>query len=154
MAATPNYRNKKVIFTNCAPFTEINNTQVDNAKDIDVVMPMYNLIENSGIYWKTPGNLWKYDRDKPSVDNNNSVVDLPANINCSILFKFKEILTEQSNNNDIKNVEIILPLKYLSNFWRTLEMPLTNWEIHFILTWSGNSFLSMVLWQINCLYLQ
>ena len=60
--ADANNSNKKVIFTNCAPFTncisEINNTQVDNAKDIDIVMPMYNLIEYSDNYSKISGNLW------------------------------------------------------------------------------------------------
>ena len=54
--------NKKVIFKNCAPFTscisEINNTQIDNAKDIDIVMPMYNLIEHSDNYAKSTGSLW------------------------------------------------------------------------------------------------
>ena len=60
-------RVKGVIFKNCAPFTncisEINNTQVDNAKDIDIVMPMYNLIEYSDNYAKTSGSLWQYYRD-------------------------------------------------------------------------------------------
>ena len=55
--------NKKVMFKNCAPFTncisEINNTQVDNAKDIDIVMPMYNLIEYSDNYSKISGSLWQ-----------------------------------------------------------------------------------------------
>ena len=60
-------REKGVAFKNCAPFTncisEINNTQVDNAKDIDIVMPMYNLIEYSDNYAKTSGSLWQYFRD-------------------------------------------------------------------------------------------
>ena len=60
-AATLNNRNTKVIFKNCAPFTncisEINNTQIDNTKDIDVVMSMYNLIEYSDNYSKTSGNI-------------------------------------------------------------------------------------------------
>ena len=59
--ATVKNTNKKVIFKNCAPFSncisEINNTQVDNAKDIDIVMPMYNLIEYSDNYAKTTGSL-------------------------------------------------------------------------------------------------
>ena len=65
-AAAPHNRNKKVIFKNCDPFTEciseINNTQVDNAKDIDVVMPIYDLIEHSDNYSKTSGSLWQYYR--------------------------------------------------------------------------------------------
>ena len=67
--ADANNTNKKVIFKNCAPFTnciiEINNTQVDNAKDIDIVMPMYSLIEYSDNYAKTSGNLWQYWLDIP-----------------------------------------------------------------------------------------
>ena len=67
--ADANNTNKKVIFKNCASFTnciiEINNTQVDNAKDIDIVMPMYNLIEYSDNYAKTSGNLWQYWLDIP-----------------------------------------------------------------------------------------
>ena len=63
-AAAANNTNKKVIFINCAQFTywisEINNTQVDNAKDIDIVMPMYNLIEHSDSYSKTSGSFWQY----------------------------------------------------------------------------------------------
>ena len=62
--AAANNTNKKVVFKNCAPFTDciskINNTQVDNAKDIDIVMPMYNLIEYSDNYSKTSGSLWQY----------------------------------------------------------------------------------------------
>ena len=61
-------RDKGVAFKNCAPFinciSEINNTQVDNAKDIDIVMPMYNLIEYSDHYAKTSGSLWQYFRDE------------------------------------------------------------------------------------------
>ena len=60
-------RDKGVAFKNCASFTncisEINNTQVDNAKDIDVIMPMYNLIEYSDNFAKTSGSLWQYFRD-------------------------------------------------------------------------------------------
>ena len=66
-------RNKGVSFKNCAPFTncisEINNMQIDNAKDIDIVMPMYNLIEYSDNYAKTTGSLWQYFRDEPVADD-------------------------------------------------------------------------------------
>ena len=62
-AATVNNTNKKVIFKNCAPFTncitEINNTHVDGAQDIDVVMLMHNLIEHSDVYSKTSESLWQ-----------------------------------------------------------------------------------------------
>ena len=80
--AASNNRNKKVIFKNCAPFTgcisEIKYTRVDNAKDIDIVMPMYNLIEYSGIYSKKSGNLWQYHRDKWALALNVQFNDFPA----------------------------------------------------------------------------
>ena len=75
-SAAVNNTNKKVIFKNCAPFTncisEINITQIDNAKDIDIVMPMYNLIEYSDNYVKTTGSLWQYCKDIPVQNNNNN----------------------------------------------------------------------------------
>ena len=68
LEASGGNNNIEVVFKNCAPFTncmsEINNTQIDNAKDIDVVMPMYNLIEYSDSYSKTSGSLWQYYRVK------------------------------------------------------------------------------------------
>ena len=86
--AEVNNTNKKVIFKNCAPFTdcisEINNIQVDNVKDIDIVMPMYNLLEYSDNYVKTSGSLWHY---------------------CD-------------GGDGTKNVELMTPLAYLSTFWR------------------------------------
>ena len=124
-------RDKGVLFKNCALFTncirEINNTQVDNAKDIDIVMPMYNLIEYSDNYAKTSGSLWQYYRDEPNDNLANSES-----------FKFKVKITGKTPAADKeKDVEIMVPLKYLSNFWRTLEMPLINSEVNLILTWSS-----------------
>ena len=77
--ADANNTNKKVIFKNCAPFTDciskINNNQVNNAKDPDIVMPMYNLIECSDSYSKTSGSLWQYCKDIPAVSNNGDILD-------------------------------------------------------------------------------
>ena len=124
-------RDKGVAFKNCAPFTncisEIHNTQVDNAKDIDIVMPIYNLIEYSDNYVKTTGSLWQYFRDEP----NDNLADSES-------FTSKIKITRKTPNNDNeKDVEIMVPLKYLSNFWRSLEMPLINCEVNLILTWSS-----------------
>ena len=131
-----NNTNKKVIFKNYAPFTnyisEINNTQVDNAEDIDIVMNMYNVIEYSDNYAKTSGSLWQYFKDIPAVNNNNATVNLTDS------FNFKVKFTCQTGDDGTKNVEIMVSLKYLSNFWRTLEIPLINWEINLILPWSTN----------------
>ena len=122
-----------MVFNNCVPFinciSEINNTQVDNAKDIDIVMPMYNLIEYSDNYAKTTRSLWQYFRDEPVDDDD---------IEDSKSFKSKTKMTGKTPNDDNqKDVEIMVPLKYLSNFWRTLEMPLINCEVNLILTWSS-----------------
>ena len=140
--AAANNTNKKVIFKNCAPFTDciskINNAQVDNAKDIDIVMLMYNLIEYSDNYSKTSGSLWQYCKDIPAVNNNGDIVDFNG-ANATDSFNFKTKITGQTDNNGrIDNVEIMVPLKYLSNFWRTLEMPLINCEVNLILTWSAD----------------
>ena len=91
-------------------------------------MPMYNLIEYSDNYAKTSGSLWQYFRDEPDGDN----------IEDSESFKSTIKITGKTPNNDNeKDVEIMVPLKYLSNFWRTLEMPLINCEVNLILTWSS-----------------
>ena len=135
--ANPNNTNKKVIFKNCAPFTncisEIINAKVDNPKDIDIVMPMYNLIEYNNNYAKTSGSLWQYCKAIPAVNNNNAIVDFTEN-NLTDSFNFKAKISCQTGNGGTKDVEIMVPLKYVSNFWRTLEMPLINFEINLILT--------------------
>ena len=124
-------RDKGVAFKNCAPFinciSEINNTQADNAKDIDIVMPMYNLIEYNDNYAKTTGSLPQYFRDEPDDDLEDSE---------SFKSKIKTTGKTPDDDNE-KDVEIMVPLKYLSNFWRTLEMPLINFEVNLILTWSS-----------------
>ena len=140
--AAANNTNKKVIFKNCSPFTncisKINNTQIDNAEYIDIVMPMYNLIEYSDNYSKTSGSLWQYCKDIPAVNNNGDIVIFNgANDTDSLNFKSK-IIGKTNDDGDIENVEIMVPLKYLSNFWRTLEIPLINCEVELILTWSEN----------------
>ena len=93
-------------------------------------MPMYNLIEYSDNYAKTTGILWQYFRDEP-VDDDDGIEDSKS-------FKSKTKTTGKTRNDDNeKDVEIMVPLKYLSNFWRTLEMPLINCEVNLILTWSS-----------------
>ena len=139
--AAANNTNKKVIFKNCAPFTncisEINNIQIDNAKDIDIVMPMYNLIEYSDNSAKTTGSLWKYCKDIPARNANGDIAIFAEN-KTTDSFKFKAKITGQTGNNGTKDVEIMVPLKYLSNFWRTLEMSLINCEVNLISTWSSS----------------
>ena len=110
-------RNKGVIIKICAPFTKcisrISNTEIDNAKDINIVMPMFNLIECSDNYSKISRSLWQYYKDDP-----NDNITQPESFKSKIKNTGK---TPVACNT--KDVEIIVPLKYLSNFWRTLEMP-------------------------------
>ena len=129
-------RNKGVIFKNCAPFTKcisrINNTDIDNAQDIDIVIPMFNLIEHSDNYSNTSGSLWQYCKDDPN-DNITQSESLKSKI---------KVTGKTPATGNTKNVKIIVPLKYLSNFWRTLEMPLINCELNTILTWSPTCVIS------------
>ena len=138
--AAANNINKKVIFKNSAPFTncisENNNTQIGNAKDMDIVMPMYNLIEYSDNYAKTTGSLWQYCKYIPARNANDEIIIFDVN-NVTDSFNFKVKFTGQTGNDGTKDVEIIGPLKYLSNFWRTLGMPLINCEVNLVLAWSS-----------------
>ena len=76
---------------------------------------MYNLIEYSDNYSKTSGSLWQYCKDIPSVNNNNTIVDFVED-NLTDSFNFKVKITGQTRNDETKNVEIMVLLKYLSNF--------------------------------------
>ena len=125
-------RNKAVAFKNNAPFinciSKINGIKIDNAEDLDVVMPMYNLLEYSKNYRKTTGSLWNYYRDEPSN---------PLSSN-SESFKYKaSILGKTPRNNDsLTNAKVVIPLKHLSSFWKRLDILLVNCEVELI--WSKN----------------
>ena len=98
-AADADANNEKVIFQNGTPFTdciksEINNTQVDNAKGVVVVMPMYDLVEYSKNYSKKIGSLWQFCWDEPAV-NNGDITAFNANNATNDFFKLKEKRTEQ-----------------------------------------------------------
>ena len=132
--------NTKVAFKNCASFnecsTEINGTRVDELKFINIIMPMYNLIEYSDNYSDTSGSLWFFKRDEINTDANVS----PAN---SSSFKYKSSFIGNTEADRTKNgVKIAVPLKYLSNFWRSLEIPLINYKVELSLEWTGNCLLS------------
>ena len=137
-----NNTNEKVIFKRCAPFTnfisEIINTEVDNAKDTNIVMPVYNSIEYSDDYSKTSASLWQYFKDIPAVNDNGNIVEFNG-ASATDLFSFKAKIKGQTDDNGrINNVEIMVPLNYFSNFWRNFEMRLINCEVDLILTWSTN----------------
>ena len=89
-------------------------------------MPMYNLLEYNGNYAKASASLSQYCRDDPD-----------DNITDSKSFKFKSSITDNTNNAGIANAKIVVPLKYLNNFWKPLEMLLINCEVTLDLKWSG-----------------
>ena len=130
--AAANRTNKKVIFKNCTPFTncisKINNTQIDNEEYIDIVMTMYSLIEYRDNYSKTSRSLWQYCKEIPVVDDKGDIIGFNDD-NATDSFNFKTKITGQLNDDGIITVEIVVPLKYLSSFRRTLEMPLINGEV-------------------------
>ena len=112
---------KKLVFKNNTPFvnciSKIDSMKIDNAENLDVVMPMYNLLEYTKNYRKTTGSLWNYYRDEPSsgIDDDN--------ITHSILnaesFDYKANFMENGvthNNLTKNNAKVVVPLKHLSNF--------------------------------------
>ena len=135
----------QVAFKNCTPFstciTKIIDVFVDEANHIHIAMPMYNLIEYSNNYSDTSGSLWQFKRDE--VPDNNAHLT----INNSQSFKYKAILVEKAKDfvnqkSSVKDVEIAFLLKYLINFWISLEMSLINcfdWIKGCILSSAGNT---------------
>ena len=126
-------------FKNCMPFkecrTEINETFVDKARGINTVMPMYNLSEYSDNYSDTSGSLWQFKRDEIERDNDLTVdaQHIPNNLSS---FKYKSSFIKNRNG-----AKIAVSLKYLSNFWRSLEMPLINCKVELSLRWYENCIL-------------
>ena len=126
-------------FKNCAPFTKCNTkidgTTLDDGEDIDLVMPMYNLLDISSNYSDTTGGLWVYSED----ESTNFDADIGSN-NAFKSFEYKAKLLENTfadgNNSILKNATITVALKSLSNIWRSLEMPLINCEVELKLRWT------------------
>ena len=102
---------------------------------------MYNLVEYSDNYSDTSGSLWQFKRDEVPAGN----ADLT--INNSQSFKYKAALLGKTadavnnTNSSVKEAKIVVPLKYLSNFWRSLEIPLINCKVYLELNWIENSIL-------------
>ena len=132
----------RLALKNCAPFTkctlEINDEHVDTPENLDIVMPMYNLIEYSDNYQDSSATLYQYKRDEPSEAD--AVADLTGNNSNSLRYKIKllgnvtEVAGDAAGVRRL-NVKVVVPLKYLSNFFRSLEIPLINCKIKLNLTW-------------------
>ena len=130
--------NTRLALKICAPFTkcnlEINDEHVDTGKEIDITMPMYNLIEYSDNYQDSSATLYQYKRDEPPEDD--AVADLTADNSSSLKYKISFLGNPEVANNIARiNVKVAVSLKYLSNFFRSLEMPLINCKIKLNLTW-------------------
>ena len=134
----------RLALKNCAPFPtcnlEINDEHVDTAENLDIVMPMYNLIEYSDNYQDSSATLYQYKRDEPPDDVAN---DLTTNRSSSFKYKVNLIGNAAVAGHLVRlNVKVVVPLKYLSNFFRSLEMPLISCKIKFNLTWKKECVLS------------
>ena len=137
--------NTRLALKNCVPFTkcnlEINDEHVDTAENLDITMPMYNLIEYSDNYQDLSATLYQYKRDEPPEAN--AINDLRTDTSSS--FKYKVSLLGNPvlvGNITKRSVKVVVPLKYLSNFFRSLEMPLINCKIKLNLTWKKECVLS------------
>ena len=146
-------RNRPLILKNNAPFvsciTRINGELIEVADDLDIVMSMYNLLEYSKNYRKTIGSLYNYYRDELSDDADDNNFDNIKVVN-SNTFKYKNKITGNTynvdagaqaydvNKNGTQEVELTIPLKYLGNFWRALNVPLISCEVSLELKWDKN----------------
>ena len=148
----------RLALKNCAPFTkcnlEINDEHVDTAENLDIVMPVYNLKEYSDNYQDSSATLYQYKRDEPPEDD--TVADLTANNSDSLNYKIKllgnvtEVAGDAAGVRRL-NVKVVVPLKYLSNFFRSLEMPLINCKIRLNLTWKKECVLSTGAGEAVCI---
>ena len=146
-------RNRPVILKNNAPFvsciTRINGELIEDADDLDIVMSMYNLLEYSKNYRKTIVSLYNYYRDELSDDADDNNFDNIKVVN-SNTFKYKNKIIGNTynvnaaadsydvNKNGTQEVELAIPLKYLGNFWRALNIPLISFEVFLVLKWDKN----------------
>ena len=133
--------NSVVAYKNCAPFrtcdVTINDEHVEKADDLDILMSMYNLLEYSDNYQDSTVSLYQFKRDEPPDDNANV-----ANNTTSLVYKSK--LIKETDDNNVNNLKLVVPLKYVSNFFRSLEMPLVNCKIDLELTWNKDCMISSV----------
>ena len=145
-------KNRKLILKNNVPFvsciTRINGELIEDADDLDIVMPMYNLLEYNENHRKTIGSLYNYYRDELTNDNNNNFAN--SNVVNSDAFKYKNKIIGNkynvdaaaagydANKNGTQELEIAIPLKYLGKFWRALNIPLISSEVSLELKWNKN----------------
>ena len=150
-------RNKAVTFKNNVPFTNcitINGIKIDNAEDFDVLIPMYNLLEYNKNYKKITGSLWNYYRDQPidprstnseSFKYKTSIAGNTYNADLAIIGDGGNPVPNpnyDANKVDKNETEVVIPLKHLRNFNRSLNIPLIICEVEIIVTWTKNCVLA------------
>ena len=152
--------NRQVVLKNDVPFiaciSKINRVLVENAEDLDIVMPMYNLLKYSKNYPKKSASLWNYYRDELTEETNDNN-GRNKNVINSKSFKYKTSITGSTynvprrtadddgnsannpnyhqNERGTKEVEIAVPLKHLGNFWNSLNILLVNCDVALVLSW-------------------
>ena len=145
-------KNRSLILKNNAPFvsciTRINGELIEDANDLDIAMPMYNLLEYSKNYRKTIGSLYNYYRDELTNDDNDNFANI--NVVNSATFKYKNKITGNTynvdagvdgydvNKNGTQKIELVISLKHLGNFWRALNIPSISCEVFLELKWNKN----------------
>ena len=144
--------NTNVAFKNFAPFTRHKlilthryDEHIDTAENLDITLPMYNLIEYSNNYSDTSESLRQFKRDASHTNNNGNLINVSTDN--SLSFRYKSSILRKTaaafgDHRVLRNVKTVVPLKYLSNFWRSekklLEMPLINCKTHLQLNWTKN----------------
>ena len=113
-----------------------------DAEDLDLVMSMYNLIEYSSNFSEAKGSLRFYSKDEAT--NFNANIENTDDFK-SVKYKAKLFGNTEADNATriLKNMTVVVPLKYLSNFWKSLEMPLVNWKVELKLKWTNYFVLSV-----------
>ena len=145
-------RNRPLILKNNAPFvsciTRINGELIEDADDLNIVMPIYNLLEYSKNCRKTIGSLYNYYRDELTNDDNDNFANV--NVVNSEAFKYENKIAGNTynvdagaqgydvNKNGTQEVKLTIPLKYLGNFWRALNIPLISCGVSLELKWDKN----------------
>ena len=134
-----------VAFKNCAPFAtcvaHINDEHVETAENLDIIMPMHNLIEYSDNYADSSGSLYQFKRDKSPINDAGNPYNVALDNSTSFKYKASHLgkaTDADCNERSLKNTKIVVPLKYLSNVFRSLEMPLINCKIHLELNGNNN----------------
>ena len=132
-------RNRPLILKTNARFVScmrrINGELIEDANDLDIVIPMYNLLEYSKNYRKTIGSLYNYYRDELSDDADDNNFD---NIKVVTYNVDAGVNGYDVNKNGKQEIELAIPLKYLGNFWRALNIPLVSCEVSLELKWNKN----------------